>query len=107
MSLPCTRDSAAAILSERISLLLAPFPLRGCARWQKHSESRPRGNEEIDPFETFPRAPSGKPYEAAFFAALQELGYTEGQNLTVEYRYANIRFEGLPELATELVGLNV
>jgi len=41
----------------------------------------------------------------AFLAALQELGYTEGQNLTVEYRFANTRFERLPELATELVGL--
>src|SRR5262245_11698877 len=43
----------------------------------------------------------------AFFAALQDLGYTEGQNLTVEYRFANLRFERLPELATELVGLKV
>jgi putative tryptophan/tyrosine transport system substrate-binding protein len=44
---------------------------------------------------------------AAFFAALQELGYTEGQNLTVEYRFVNTRYERLPELATELVGLKV
>src|SRR5262245_12838432 len=44
---------------------------------------------------------------AAFFAALQDLGYTEGQNLTVEYRFANARFEHLSELATELVGLKV
>jgi putative tryptophan/tyrosine transport system substrate-binding protein len=43
----------------------------------------------------------------AFFAALQHLGYTEGQNLTVEYRFANARYERLPELATELVGLKV
>jgi len=43
----------------------------------------------------------------AFFAALQDLGYTEGQNLTVEYRFANARYERLPELATELVGLKV
>jgi putative tryptophan/tyrosine transport system substrate-binding protein len=44
---------------------------------------------------------------AAFFAALQDLGYTEGQNLTVEYRFANARFERLPELAAELVGLKL
>src|SRR5262245_58024869 len=44
---------------------------------------------------------------AAFFAALQELGYTEGQNLTVEYRFANTGYERLSELATELVGLKV
>jgi ABC-type uncharacterized transport system substrate-binding protein len=43
----------------------------------------------------------------AFFAALQDLGYTEGQNLTVEYRFANLRYERLPELATELVGLKL
>src|SRR5262245_35013057 len=49
------------------------------------------------------RASSGR----LFFAALQELGYTEGQNLTVEYRFADTRVERLPELATELVGLKV
>jgi putative ABC transport system substrate-binding protein len=42
-----------------------------------------------------------------FFDALQELGYTEGQNLTVEYRFAHTRFERLPALAAELVGLKV
>ena len=44
---------------------------------------------------------------AAFFATLQDLGYTEGQNLTVEYRFANLRYERLPELATDLVDLKV
>jgi putative ABC transport system substrate-binding protein len=44
---------------------------------------------------------------SGFFGALQELGYTEGQNLTVEYRFANTRFERLPALAAELVGLKV
>jgi putative ABC transport system substrate-binding protein len=44
---------------------------------------------------------------SGFFAALQKLGYTEGQNFTVEYRFANTRYERLPELATELVGLKV
>lgn len=42
-----------------------------------------------------------------FFSALQELGYTEGQNLAVEYRFANTSFERLPELAAELVGLKL
>ena len=32
--------------------LMAPFPLRSYARRQKHSESRPRGNGEIDPYPT-------------------------------------------------------
>jgi len=49
----------------------------------------------------------GDQRHSAFFAALQELGYTEGQNLTVEYRFANTRYERLLELATELVGLKV
>src|SRR5262245_24295224 len=44
---------------------------------------------------------------AAFFAGLQDLGYTEGQNLTVEYRLANMRYERLPEMAAELAGLTV
>jgi len=55
-----------------------------------------------------PRATSGSTGgRAAFFAALQDLGYTEGQNLTEEYRFAHNRVERLPELATEVVGLKV
>lgn len=38
---------------------------------------------------------------------LSELGYVEGQNLAIEYRYAENRLERLPELAADLVGLKV
>ena len=38
-------------------------------------------------------------------AALREVGYVEGQNLVVERRHAEGRFDRLPALATELVGL--
>src|SRR5262249_33898764 len=39
----------------------------------------------------------------AFLQGLNELGYTEGQNLTVERRYANGSSDQLRELAAELV----
>ena len=39
--------------------------------------------------------------------ALRELGYIEGQNLTIEYRYAEGKRDRLPELAAELVRLKV
>src|SRR4030095_2877164 len=35
--------------------------------------------------------------------ALRELGYIEGQNIAIEYRYAEGRVDRLPELAAELV----
>jgi len=38
---------------------------------------------------------------------MRELGYVEGQNLVMEYRYAEEREERLPDLAAELVRLNV
>ncbi len=38
---------------------------------------------------------------------LRELGYTEGENVVVEVRHANGRFERLPAIATELVRLKV
>jgi putative ABC transport system substrate-binding protein len=38
---------------------------------------------------------------------LRELGYVEGQNLVIEARYAEGKVERLPDLATELVRLNI
>jgi putative ABC transport system substrate-binding protein len=38
---------------------------------------------------------------------LRELGYVEGQNLVIEERYAEGKFERLSDLATELVRLNI
>ena len=39
--------------------------------------------------------------------ALREFGYIEGQNIAIEYRYAEGKRDRLPELAAELVRLNV
>jgi putative ABC transport system substrate-binding protein len=39
--------------------------------------------------------------------ALRELGYVEGQDIAIEYRYADGKLDRLPELAAELVRLKV
>ncbi len=43
----------------------------------------------------------------AFRQGLRDLGYIEGQNITIEYRFANGRVGRLPELAAELARLNL
>jgi putative ABC transport system substrate-binding protein len=47
------------------------------------------------------------PYTESFRQGLRDLGYVEGQNIIVEYRFADGRYERLPELAAELVRLPV
>ena len=44
---------------------------------------------------------------AAFREALAETGYVEGQNVAIEYRWAERRIERLPALAAELVARKV
>jgi putative ABC transport system substrate-binding protein len=43
----------------------------------------------------------------AFLQGLHDLGYVEGRNVVIEYRYAEGKLERLPALAAELVALKV
>jgi hypothetical protein len=54
-----------------------------------------------------PGFPEGSPFIEGFRQALHERGYIEGQNLVIEYRWAEGRDERLPDLAAELVRLPV
>jgi len=56
---------------------------------------------------TAQQAASLAPYLEAFRSGLADLGYVEGRNLVIEYRYGDDAIERVPELAAELVRIPV
>ena len=77
-----------------LGFLAAPAP----------AEAQPTGKVyRIGYLAMFP-APPGR---EAFLQGLRDLGWIEGQNITIEYRYAHGRLEQLLDLVAELVRLKV
>jgi len=51
--------------------------------------------------------PATTHFREAFRQGLRDLGYVEGRNLVIEYRFAEGKLERFPAVATELIALNV
>src|SRR5207237_10225138 len=47
------------------------------------------------------------PWHQALRQGLRDLGWVEGENFSIEYRYAGGRLDGLPAFASDVVRLNV
>src|SRR5499427_4655561 len=47
------------------------------------------------------------PFVTAFLQGLNDTGFVEGQNLVIEYRWADGRYDRLPALVTDFVGRKV
>jgi ABC-type uncharacterized transport system substrate-binding protein len=52
-------------------------------------------------------SPGGSPTTDAFRQGLSELGYVEGQNITIEWRWGRGSTERFPDFAAEMVSLNM
>ncbi len=90
-----------------IVALVVAFAMCGAVAQAQQPKSIPRiGYLARDLHPSDSRGPSTRNLEA-FHQGLRELGYVEGKNIIIEYRYAEGRFERLPALAEELVQLKV
>jgi putative ABC transport system substrate-binding protein len=90
------RDSIAALAA--LAALGAALPL---ARAQQPAKVARIGL--LSPFSPSQSAP----WHQAFRLGLRDLGWVEGKNISIEYRYAEGRNDRLPELAADLVRIKV
>jgi putative ABC transport system substrate-binding protein len=86
-----------AFVAGTLALLAAPLS----------AGAQPAGQDRRVGYLTGGSPASNRTFFAAFRQGLGELGWGEGRNLAVEYRFAEGQFDRLPELAAELIRLKV
>jgi ABC-type uncharacterized transport system substrate-binding protein len=90
------RDTIAALLALGVAVPLTSFGQSQGRVWRVGFLTQRRRPDSID-----------ADFIGALPRGLRELGYVEGRNLVIEWRFADGKFERLPELAAELVRLKV
>jgi ABC-type uncharacterized transport system substrate-binding protein len=81
--------------------------LGGAAAWPLAARAQQRGRVPTIGFLGGNAPSTQSQWTAAFVQRLRELGWVEGRNLTIEYRWAEGRFDRSPEILAEFVRLTV
>src|SRR5215470_15924482 len=89
------RDALRALLAlgAGVAVALRVVPAQGQSKMRRIGFLTPRSR---------PTPPNTDAFSEAFTQGMRELGYVEGRNVVIEWRYADGRYQSLPELAAEL-----